>query len=80
MGDLAVVTVSFNCDVQYLGHDPGTAVINLRIRSSRPQFVRALSPLAAHTQERFRPASADLASLVDVEYDGESSVGYVSAS
>jgi tetratricopeptide (TPR) repeat protein len=75
VGDLAVITVSFNCDVQYLGHDPGTGGDQLRIQIEPTSICTGVAPLAARTQERFRPASADLASLVDVEYDGESSLG-----
>lgn len=77
VGDLAVVTVSFNCNVQYLGHDPQGVGNQLRIRIESTPICTGVSPLAAVTQERFRPASADLANLIDIEYDGESSADAV---
>lgn len=75
VGDLAAVTVSFNCDVQYLGHDPQGEGNQLRIQLEPTSICTGVAPLAAVTHERFRPASADLANLIDIEYDGESSAG-----
>jgi len=75
VGDLAVVTVSMSCDVQYVGHDPGTGGDQLRIQIEPTSICTGVAPSAARTQERLRPASADLAKLVDVEYDGESPYG-----
>jgi tetratricopeptide (TPR) repeat protein len=73
VGDLAVITVSFNCNVAYLGHEPRGIGSQLRLQLEPTSVCTGVSPLAAITQERHRPASADLAKLIDIEYDGESS-------
>jgi len=73
VGDLAVITVSFNCNVAYLGHEPRGVGSQLRLQLEPTSVCTGVSPFAAITQERHRPASADLAKLIDIEYDGESS-------
>ena len=75
VGDIAVVTVSFNCDVQYLGHEPGSGGDQLRIQVEPTSICTGVAPSAAVTRERHRPVSADLAKLLDIEYDGESPYG-----
>jgi len=75
VGDLAAVTITFNCDVQYIEHDPESSGSQLRLRIEPTPVCTGVSPTAAISQERFRPASADLAKLVDIEYDGESTAG-----
>ncbi len=72
VGDLAAVTISFNCNVQYLGHDPKSGGSQLRIQIESTSVCNGVSPLAAIAHERFRPASSGLASLIDIEYDGDS--------
>lgn len=75
VGDLAAITVSFNCQVQYLDHDPQGRSSQLRIHLEPTSVCTGVAPLAAYTSERLRPASADLARLVDIEYTGDSSEG-----
>jgi len=71
-GNLAAISISFNCNVEYVGHEPNGRGSELRIHVEPTSICAGVSPLAARTVERRRPADADLARLIDIEYDGES--------
>lgn len=76
-GDLVSVTVTFSCNVSYLGHDPVNAGDQLRIQLEPNSLCRGVAPQAAITREQLRPAAADDAKLVDIEYDGTLPAGPV---
>jgi hypothetical protein len=70
-GDVyAEVTIRFNCDVVYAGHDPAGKADAIRIHLEATSICRGVAPSMADTQEMYRPRAADDADLVHVEYDG----------
>ena len=69
---LAEVSVRFNCGVQYISHEPATEGDNLRVRIESTGICNGVSPSVSSIREQYRPANADDANLVSVEYDGES--------
>jgi len=72
-GDVyAEVTIRFNCDVVYAGHDPSGKTDAIRIHLEATSICRGVPPSMADTQEMHRPQAADDADLVHVEYDGVS--------
>ena len=75
VGDLATVSITFNCNVSYLDHDPLQAGDQLRIQLEPTSICRGITPQVAMTREQHRPQSADNADLVDIEYDGSSPGG-----
>lgn len=68
----ASVAIRFNCKATYLGHEPQGTGDRLRIYLDPTTICNGVSPQVAETASRFRPANADTAHLVDVEYDGDS--------
>ena len=64
------VTIRFNCDVVYAGHDPSGKTDAIRIHLETTSICRGVPPSIADTQEMYRPQGADAAELVHVEYDG----------
>ena len=77
LGDLATVSVTFSCNVNYLSHDPSGGGDQLRIQLEPTSICNGAAPSAALTREQLRPLSADEAKLIDVDYDGESPIGPV---
>ena len=72
-GDVyAELTIQFNCDVQYLSHEPSSRGDALRVQLEPTSICRGVSPTAANTREMQRPLSADDAHVQHIEYDGES--------
>ena len=72
-GDVyAEVTIRFNCNVVYAGHDPSGKTDAIRIHLEATSICRGVPPSMANTQEMYRPQAADDAELVHVEYDGKS--------
>jgi tetratricopeptide (TPR) repeat protein len=70
-GDVyAEVTIRFNCDVVYAGHDPAGKTDAIRIHLEATSICRGVPPSMANTQEMHRPRAADDADLVHIEYDG----------
>lgn len=69
---VAEVSVQFKCNVMYMGHEPAADGDQLRIRLESTGVCNGVSPEIAKTREQYRPASADDANLVSIEYDGES--------
>jgi tetratricopeptide (TPR) repeat protein len=74
-GDLAVVSLSFNCNLTYLDHEPLTRGDQLRIHVEPTSICRGVPPGAAITREQHRPTAADEGNVVDIEYDGTSPTG-----
>jgi hypothetical protein len=69
---LAEITVQLNCGMRYLRHEPRKHGDQLRIHLESTGVCNGVSPLLAGTREQHRPALADEAKLVNLEYDGES--------
>ena len=63
-GDLYTeITIRFNCDVVYAGHDPSGKTDALRIHLEPTSICRGVPPSMADTQEMYRPQAADEADL-----------------
>ena len=71
------IEVIFKCNVEYISHDPGGPGDRVRIQLETTGVCQGVSPLIARSREIYRPADADLARLVDIEYDGETSTAPV---
>lgn len=74
-GDGSTLSVRFNCQAQYLRHEPEGAGDYLRIYLEPSSICNGVSPAAALTKTRMRPIDADSAKLVDLVYDGTSPLG-----
>ncbi|NOX69785.1 MAG: hypothetical protein GXP15_11405 [Gammaproteobacteria bacterium] len=72
---LAEITVQFNCGVRYIDHEPAKGGDQMRIRLESTGICRGVSPLVENIREQYRPADADNAKLVNLEYDGETPAG-----
>ncbi len=73
----AAVTVRFNCKAEYLRHEPQGGGDRLRIFIEPTGICNGVSPLVAESRSRVRPFNSDAAHLVDLEYDGDATAGYV---
>lgn len=71
----AVISIRFNCQVDYLMHSPDSQGDRLRIQLDPTTICNGIAPTAAQTRIRLRPAGSDAARLLDLEYDGESQSG-----
>lgn len=69
---VAEVSLVFKCDVHYQGHSPDSEGDQLRIQLESTSVCVGVSPDIAQTREQYRPAAADDAHIVSIEYDGES--------
>lgn len=69
----AEINVRFNCQTQYLRHEPQERGDRLRIYLEPTSLCNGVSPTVADSRSRLRPFNADQAYLVELEYDGESS-------
>ncbi|MGB5165723.1 MAG: SPOR domain-containing protein [Woeseiaceae bacterium] len=74
-GSQSTLHVRFNCQAQYVRHEPQGASDYLRIHLEPSQICNGVSPAAASTKTRIRPLDADSANLVDLIYDGTSPIG-----
>lgn len=72
---VADITVSFACGVEYLDHLPATRGDRLRIQLEPTAVCKGVSPLIAESREQHRPLSADLAKLIQIDYDGNTAAG-----
>ena len=61
--------------MQYIDHQPAKGGDQLRIQLESTGICNGVSPLVANIREQHRPASADDAKLVNLEYDGETPAG-----
>ena len=73
--NLATVSVTFNCNVNYVSHDPRGIGDQLHIQLEPTAICTGVDPQSALSREQHRPPSADDARLQDIEYDGESPAG-----
>jgi tetratricopeptide (TPR) repeat protein len=71
------IEVRFNCKVHYLRHDPQGGGDRLRIYVEPTGICNGVPPSVAESRSRIRPANADDAGLLDLEYDGDSTIGSV---
>ena len=69
--NVAVITVQFACRVEYVSHLPINRGNRLRVQIDPTTICSGVSPTAAKTREQFRPLNADVAKLLEVDYDGE---------
>ena len=69
---VAEVSLVFKCDVHYIDHDPDGEGDQLRIQLESTGVCVGVSPEIAKSREQYRPAAADDAKIVSIEYDGES--------
>jgi tetratricopeptide (TPR) repeat protein len=73
----ADVHVRFNCKAEYLRHEPKEAGDRLRIYLEPTGICNGVSPLVAESRIRLRPFNSDKARLLELEYNGDTSVGAV---
>lgn len=73
----ATIEVRFNCKTEYLRHEPQGSGDYLRIFLDPTSICNGVSPLVADTRSLLRPANADAARLIDLEYEGDSAAGPV---
>jgi hypothetical protein len=73
----AEINIRFNCKAEYLRHEPQSKGDRLRIYLEPTGICNGVSPLVAESRIRLRPFNADSARLVELEYDGTTSVGGV---
>jgi tetratricopeptide (TPR) repeat protein len=71
----ATISIQFNCKVGYLRHAPDAQGDRLRIELDSTTICNGISPQAAQSRARLRPANADAARLVDIEYYGDTPEG-----
>ena len=74
-GDESTLHIRFNCQAQYLRHEPQGAGDYLRIHLEPSPICNGVTPSAARTKTRIRPLGADSVNLLDVTYDGTSQIG-----
>ena len=65
------LSIRFNCDVHYVGHDPAGKSDMLRIHIEPTSICHGVPPMVADGREMHRPLSADDAGLLHIEYDGQ---------
>ena len=65
------LSIRFNCDIHYLGHDPAGKSDMLRIHLEATSICHGVPPMVADGREMHRPLSADDAGLLHIEYDGQ---------
>ena len=73
----AEINIGFNCKAEYLRHEPQSKGDRLRIYLEPTGICNGVSPLVAESRIRLRPFNADRARLVELEYDGTTTVGGV---
>ena len=74
-GAESTLHVRFNCQAQYLRHEPQGTGDYLRIHLEPSPICNGVTPSAATTKTRIRPLGADRANLLDLTYDGTSQIG-----
>lgn len=74
---IAEISIQFACSVEYVGHLPAGEGDRLRIQLESTQICNGVSPTIAQSREQHRPLDADKASLVDIDYDGDTASGQI---
>ena len=69
--DYTELSISFNCDVYYVGHAPSGKSDTLRIHLEPTSICHGVPPMVADGRELHRPPHADDAGLLHIEYDGQ---------
>ncbi|RLC57130.1 MAG: hypothetical protein DRI30_04745, partial [Chloroflexi bacterium] len=69
--NVAIITIQFACRVEYVSHLPISRGKRLRVQLDATSICSGSSPTVAQTHEQYRPSNADLAKLLEVNYDGE---------
>jgi len=72
---IAEISIQFACAVEYVDHLPTGRTDRVRIEVESTAICNGVSPTIANTREQHRPLKADLAKLVEVTYDGDTSAG-----
>jgi len=67
---VASIDIHFNCKAQYLRHEPTGGGDRLRIYLDPTAICNGVSPVVAESRSRLRPFNADIAHLLELEYDG----------
>ena len=74
---IAEISIQFACNVEYVDHLPAGEGDRLRIQLESTAICNGASPTIAQSREQHRPLDADKASLVDIEYDGDTASGQI---
>jgi len=75
--DTALISVKFACRVEYIDHLPVIYGDRLRVNIDSTGICSGVAPTIAYTREQYRPLNADLAKLLELDYDGESPTGQI---
>jgi len=76
-GDVAEISVRFACRIEYVDHLPVNRGDKLRVQIESTGICVGSSPMIANSRAQYRPLNADVANLLEIDYDGESSSGQV---
>lgn len=71
----ARISVQFRCAIRYIGHESEARDDRLHVRLETTPVCLGVAPTVAQTSEQHRPANADAAELISVEYQGDSASG-----
>lgn len=74
---IAEISIQFACSVEYVSHLPTGRGDKLRIQIESTAVCNGVSPLVSGGREQHRPIDADLAKLLEIDYDGETAAGQV---
>jgi len=73
--DSALISVQFACRIEYIDHLPIIYGDRLRVRMDSTGICSGAAPTIAYSRGQYRPLNADLAKLLELDYDGESRSG-----
>jgi len=74
-GESALISVQFACRIEYIDHLPIIYGDRLRVQMDSTSICSGVAPTIAYSREQYRPLNADLAKLLELDYDGESRSG-----
>ena len=74
---IAEISIQFACSVEYVDHLPVGEGDRLRIQLESTQICNGVSPTITQSREQHRPLDADKASLVEIDYDGDTASGQI---
>ena len=72
---IAEISVNLACGVEYIDHLPARRGDKLRIHVEPTAICNGVSPLIAQSRQQHRPLGADLAKIVQINYDGDTASG-----
>jgi hypothetical protein len=73
--NIAEISIQLACAVEYVDHLPTGRTDRVRIQIESTTICNGVSPTVAYSREQHRPLEADLAKLVEISYDGDTSAG-----